>query len=452
MRSFLLVSSLCYAVVVLTACKALIRQSHSEIHAIRDAQLTLGLVPIEKGDMHAYRLLVCKHAGAYPPQLLEDDSHCRIALLDEDSTEVVFWPNDFKRDFATKYKGYIKHAAIALIAVVPLALVGRLAGNWKIRKLIGKEDKGTKLTLKDFKGGKLSSRLIDEGLGNSGLMYYQQAWYVRANEIFAKIAKSEDVEEIQAEIKAFDDLTNMFSSAAELKALGDNKRFYKEIRTMKADKVKARYDRLEEQIIDANSSLSFREEGTFTRDFFENKQQYQQLITAITTEGKSIDEIKVLVEELQKAADVYGQGLSLYEDLYAKSTILSGRKSLDYQRVIERMNKSFTEKQAKLLADEDDVLRVTSELVNEAEKARRNSSMYALGGTGLGIGILSAIDKSIWGYADRQLSRHWNQIFVADDDFANAKPVRDIRAILQALANEFVFVINTRALQLAEDG
>ena len=455
MRNFLWAISLCCLVIVFVTCKSLTRQPHSEIRAVSDAQLTLGLVPIQRDDdMRAYRLLVCKKAGTYPPQLLADDNHCRIALLDENSTEVVFWPNDFKRDFATKYKGYIKHAVFATIAIVPLALVGRFAGGWKITKLVKKDRSKAGLALKDFAGGKFTSKLIDKGIGNNGLMFYHGAWYVRFNEIFTKIAQSSDVAEIQAEIKAFAALTDMFGTAAELKALGDSKRIFAEVKALPTDKVKARIDRLQDDIVDANGSTVFSEEGTFTNIFLKDKRHYQELITAATAEGITLDEMKVLAAELRKAAEIYGEGLPLYEELYGKSNILRIVNSGDYQHmdlVLDEINKNFAQKQAELLADEDDVLRLTAEMVNVADKARRNAGMYTLGGGGLGISIISAIDKSIWGYADRQLNQHWNQIFVDNDDFGEAQPVLDIRFILKALADEFDFVVNERALQLAEE-
>lgn len=431
------------------------RQPPSEIHAISDAQLTLGLVPIQKvqegHNLHAYRLLVCKRAGAYPPQLLADDSYCRVALLATDSAEVVFWPNDFKRDFAAKYKGYLKHAAIAVITVVPLALVGRLAGRWKLFKFARKDLDGSSLTLKDFAGGKFSRKLIDEGLGHSGLMFYHTAWQLHFNDTFTRIQKITDVDVIRAELKAFAKLTDIFNSAAQLKALGDSKRFYTELSAMPTKKIEARYSRLEEEIIDYNSSTNFNEEGTFTKNFFENKESYQKLINAADTEGMSLAEIKNLAAELSSEVAVYGERLPLYEELQAKLTIWGGRNNNDYQRIVAQIEKDFAAKQAELLADEHKVLRMSAELVNVADQSRRNASMYAWGGGGLALGILSSIDKSIWGYADRQLSQHWHQIFVDDRDFAEATPVRDIRVILQALADKFGFVVNARALQLAAD-
>ena len=454
MRNFLLVACLCTPV-VFTACKALVRQPPSEIRAVGDAQLTLGVVPIQKvqegHNLRAYRLLVCKRAVAYPPQLLEDDSYCRVALLDADNAEVIFLPNDFKRDFATKYKGYLKHAVFSAFVIVPLVLAGRLAGKWKLYKLVRKDADGGSLTLKDFAGGKFSRKIIDEGLGHSGLMFYQVAWQLHLDDIFSRIEKITDVDAIQAELKVLDKLTDLFSSAAQLKALGDSKRLYEDLSAMPLKKAEARYNRLEEEIIDYNASTNFDEGGTFTKNFFENKESYQKLINAANAEGISHDEIKNLAQELRSAAEVYGEGLPLYEELTAKLAVWSGRNNNDYPRLVAQINKDFDAKRAELLADEHKALRMSAELINVADRAQRNAGMYALGGGGLALSILSSIGKSIWGYADLQLSQHWHQIFIDDRDFAEAKPVRDIRVILQALADKFGFVVNARALQLATD-
>ncbi len=448
MRNLLWQGGLCCIAVIGIACKALIRPLHGEVHAISDATLTLGLVPIHRDDdMRAYRLLVCKRVAVYSPQLLADDDHCRVALRDGDRAEVVFWPNDFRRDFASKYEGYVKHAAIAALAVVPLALVGRLAGRWKIMRLAKREDTG--LELKDFAEGKFTRKLIDDGMGSSGMLFYRAAWRMRTTEIFARIAHSTGSEAIRAEVEAFGALTKVFENAVELKTLGDSKRILEEIRTMPTDKVEARLGKLEKEIIEHNGSMGFGEEGTFTESFFAHKKRYRELIAAVTAEGKSLAEMKVLARELHEAAQAYGEGLPRYEELYAKSTVLMGKDASEYYRLVKQVNSEFVSKQAELLANEDDALRLSVELLQTTAEARRNASMYALGGGGLGAAILSAIDKSIWGYAERQLSRYWHQIFVVDDDFAAAHPVHDIGVILRALADEFGFVVNPRALQLS---
>ena len=81
---------------------------------------------------------------------------------------------------------------------------------------------------------------------------------------------------------------------------------------------------------------------------------------------------------------------------------------------------------------------------------KRDMIIGTAGGAGLATAIMLAIDKSIWGYADRQVSKHWNQIFVENDDFSDTRAVRDVRRILQALADEFDFVVNERALALGD--
>ena len=56
------------------------------------------------------------------------------------------------------------------------------------------------------------------------------------------------------------------------------------------------------------------------------------------------------------------------------------------------------------------------------------------GAAGLGAAIMLALDKSIWGYDERQVGKHWNQIFVENEDFKGTRAVKDVMFILQALA------------------
>ena len=145
------------------ACKALVRQSVSDLTAISDENLTLGIVPITRSDgTHAYRMLLCKKAEVYPPSMLADENHCRAALHDRSGAEIAFLPNDFRRDFGTKYKGYAKKATIFTLAIVPFALVGLNAGMWRhVKKMKAVEKRDI-----DFGGkglsGDLTRGLIDK--------------------------------------------------------------------------------------------------------------------------------------------------------------------------------------------------------------------------------------------------------------------------------------------------
>lgn len=449
MRNLLPIGSLCLSIVVFSACKTAARQSLGELQAISDEKLTLGLVPIQKSnEMHAYRLLLCKKSNAYPLKLLENDDQCRIALHDKNGAEVAFWPNDFKRDFATKYKGYAKHAAVASIAVIPLVLTGAAAGVWKITRLIRKELKNAdSLKISDFSGGKFSAKLINKGLRGGGLRYYHGAWYWKFTTSFEKIEVASDVSEIATQLKELNAVTEVFTNAAELRALEDGKHLVEQIKKIPTDNLDERYSRIEDTIREFNDGMLFGTANSFTGDFVKIKKQYQDLIAA--TKGKSLDEAKDIAKKLEVSLEEYSTGLTAYEDLHTKSKILATRNSGNLDTLLKQMNAQLDTKKSELLASENDALRIAVESLEAGDKARRNASVYALGGGVLALSFLSSIDKSIWGYADRQLSEHWNQIFVSNDDFVNAQPVKDIHVILQALANEFDFVVSKRALQLS---
>ena len=95
-------------VLLALACKPAVRKApESDLHAIADDSLTLGVTPVEKDDVQAYRLLVCKKAMSYPKWMLEDNNRCLPGLVTEEGDEVIILPDHLKRDFATKYKGYV---------------------------------------------------------------------------------------------------------------------------------------------------------------------------------------------------------------------------------------------------------------------------------------------------------------------------------------------------------
>ena len=126
------------------ACKPISRGPGPDydVSAIGNDTLTLGMVPVRNNSgVHAYRLLVCRKSASYPKWMLEDSNRCRPALLDQDSSEVVFLQDDLERDFATKYvgyaKGFILPALIGAGAVTigaSAARTGAGAGKWVIEK------------------------------------------------------------------------------------------------------------------------------------------------------------------------------------------------------------------------------------------------------------------------------------------------------------------------------
>lgn len=88
-----------------------------------------------------------------------------------------------------------------------------------------------------------------------------------------------------------------------------------------------------------------------------------------------------------------------------------------------------------------------------SKKAETNRKKLLIIGAGLGVtgaAVMAAIDKSIWGYGERQLGEHWSQIFNEKAEFGNATPVKDLNAVLGKLASVFGFHVNKSALSLAD--
>ena len=101
------------------ACKPVARGPVSDLEAVSDGNLTLGMVPVESSNgAQAYRLLICRKSASYPKWMLEDNNRCRPALLDDTGSEVVFIHDELERDFATKYTDYAKGFAVPVLVGV----------------------------------------------------------------------------------------------------------------------------------------------------------------------------------------------------------------------------------------------------------------------------------------------------------------------------------------------
>ena len=95
--------------------------------------------------------------------------------------------------------------------------------------------------------------------------------------------------------------------------------------------------------------------------------------------------------------------------------------------------------------------------IESMEQALRNERKWhgintAIAGTVSATTILAlSLNKSIWGQGEKMLGKqNWNQIFVDDQDFAEATRVDDLPSIVRKLAELFGQRLNNEALQLAD--
>ena len=121
MRFF--ISLVCLITIACISCKSSVRSPLTDLYAVTDGRLTLGIVPsTSDSGMEVYRLLVCKKNHVYNHQIFANNSFCRPALLDKKGQEVVLFPNKLRRPFATKFKHYA--AVGAGVTFAALGVVG----------------------------------------------------------------------------------------------------------------------------------------------------------------------------------------------------------------------------------------------------------------------------------------------------------------------------------------
>ncbi len=107
------------ALLTTSACVFKSPQPKSDLRAVTDGKLTLGVVASrdEQNGSNAYRLLLCKKS-ALKASHFDDSSFCRAALRDTSGAEVVLLANERRRSFAAKYGGYAAVLAGATLAAV----------------------------------------------------------------------------------------------------------------------------------------------------------------------------------------------------------------------------------------------------------------------------------------------------------------------------------------------
>ncbi len=101
-----------------SACVFRWPQPKSDLHAVTDGKLTLGVVASEdKEGLQAYRLLLCKKFTTYDAAIFADRTKCLPGLVDGEGREVVIFHNPLRRGFAAKYRNYAQIGAGVALAI-----------------------------------------------------------------------------------------------------------------------------------------------------------------------------------------------------------------------------------------------------------------------------------------------------------------------------------------------
>lgn len=157
-----------------------------------------------------------------------------------------------------------------------------------------------------------------------------------------------------------------------------------------------------------------------------------------------IDEIaslknKTEIRKLQLQADVHAEA--------AVKNMREGDKKL-YQLLLAQEEKSVARMEEALHLAETGKKKEAAAIVKRVEEERTSALGLAIASALGSATVLATIDKSIWGYGEKQLGGYWSQIFNAKASFATAAAVDDMQTILTQLAKIFGHQVNAAALQL----
>ena len=417
--------SLAIALLLLVACKPLTRAPVADLTAVTDGVLTLGMVPVEKDNgTQAYRLLVCRQSESYPKWMLADSNRCRPALLDQDNHEVVFLQDDTERDFATKYMGYGKaYGMPTLIAVSSAAAALFGVGPWLMKRGFVKSAMKHLSSLK-----KLSPNWVTAIRARYGFLY--------AEHKTGKLASRLPGISIDAK-SALREQAQILTLAEELHRLQSKKKLLLNMEKVKPDKQKDVIAQLTKDTEKLNGGIPAPPLGR----------------------GKYIDgNVDADIVKLEKAAKggdldaqrKYFDKLPKYNEIVNNMSVINSYSNNPV--------KDFSFIDARL-QDAEEAITNTEQLLRVAKNNRQYTSIgvkyssvstgaavLGTGGAAFALATMTSLDKSVWGYADRQTNAHWSQIFY--EDISDAHAVKDLSAVLTALADLFGHKVNEHALAL----
>ena len=393
-----------WVLLIVSACKMSayrrVDPTH-DLHAVSDNKLTLGIVPIESDSgAQAYRLLVCKKSSTYPKWMLEDKSRCRVALLTKEGDEVAFMHDHMRLPFAVKYIGHAKLLTAWLAATVTLTSISLLGRKWTIRKfdVSGSSEVGKKIAKKinihkskvDYLNAK--KRLTSKVDANTSVVH--------------KVKLQETVREKE----------EIYVAAFDSHLLEEESKFFRKL------------------LKDSGSSGA--EKQKTVADFVVER---QKIIEDLEITDKSIfaaqvHELLEVSDELQRHLDdMQGMHALLNKHLeYLDS--LAATKTNTYKNLMNKRKYGIGGMEIEKMGN----------LVTDASGWSALVSWIGL--------ITTSIYVSITGNAERMVSKYWSQIFLIEDKpLATQTDVKDLKPVMERLANTFGFVVNQKVFTLVDN-
>ena len=449
------------------ACKPVARGPVSDLEAVTDGNLTLGMVAAEANNgAQAYRLLVCRKSASYPKWMLEDNNRCRPALLDSKGSEVVFIHDDLERDFAAKYSGYAKAFAVpVLIGVGAWAavfgtgaskgLIPTGGGEGGILRWVNKGfvRKGTSF-IGDQWGRVKAWKIFDNEVTVSGKvvkwvtrvpastfgLFQKSAAHVIPNWVIVPTARLRLLHHLDQTGKfgqeafrvgvraedAFTEQASIVKLANNLHGLKEQERLLKGLKKVKDGKQTEHIQKLQGDL--------------------------DKMLDAQTADGITTN-YQTKLEKLNENSLDYLEGLPKLERINAYRKVIN---DADANKVSDKLNFDFADSKLEVLHDDSGAIKVASRNLYK-KKASRKYTMFGVGyegfknlaikgAAGVALVTMTDLDKSVWGYGDRQTSMHWSQVF--SEGMQGDNQVKDLPTLLKGFADFFGHMVNTQALAL----
>lgn len=430
-------------VLLALACKPAVRQApESDLHAIADDSLTLGVTPVEKDDVQAYRLLVCKKAMSYPKWMLADESRCLPGLVTEEGDEVIILPDHLKRDFATKYKGYAKTAPVVVPAMV-LAAVGAVLGVPRLGKLVT-----------DSKAWDAGKNFVDK----PGKYNIKTVWNNTTGKISGIIPEGM-TKFFRGKIRTINRKTHELIS----------KKWYLDFWSLSHQRTLARGEAWNKRLLNAMREKATQIDSAEQVRALRLEKELLQKSTGLVNVDSSVKSLGKNIEDLggQDFLAKYRQAIPVSTGDNLVKTVKDTR-SIHEIKANQRVSQLLQRQGVYDMTTRDKAIATRIKEIDELSVNKTLDEMIKDGGTygpfGLtqnairvggatgavaAYGVMVSLDKSIWGYSDRQVSKHWSQIFHDQGDFGeDSASVRDLPGILKSLADAYGFTVNSKAIAL----
>ncbi len=453
------------------ACKPVARGPVSDLEAVSDGNLTLGMVPVESSNgAQAYRLLICRKSASYPKWMLEDNNRCRPALLDDTGSEVVFIHDELERDFATKYTDYAKGFVVpVLIGVGVWAAVFGPGATKGILPVGGGEGGLLKWGKKWVNRGWVHDR-IAEPLGRKwgefkswekfdnkvfnwitkapasglGLLQKGTAWAI-PNWVIVPTARLRLLHHLNqtgkfaegtygvgiSAQKAINEQIEIVKHANDLYGLKEVERLLKGMKKVKAGEEADHIAKLQK---DLDKLLDVKKDDA----------------------GEVLSSFKGSMEKLDKNSLEYLESLPKLKRINAYEKVIADAGANEGFGFVEGQMTTLTKKAARKEDAPADSIQAASRALFDA-RATREYTMFGVsyegfkniaikGAAGVALVTMTDLDKSVFGYADRQTSMHWSQVF--SEGMQSDNTVKDLPALLTGFADFFGHRVNPQALAL----